>query len=71
MKPNLGNVDRVLRFCLGVVLIALPFIDLLPMWETPAVAYTVALVGLVLLSTALFRFCPLYRMLGISTYQIR
>ena len=71
MTANIGYADRVLRLCLGLALVALPFIDLLPLWETPALAYGTAFVGLILFSTALFRFCPLYRVLGISTNKVQ
>lgn len=57
MKPNVGTVDKWLRVALGVALIV---------WAAtggPAWAW----LGVVPLLTGLFGFCPLYRLLGIST----
>lgn len=57
MKPNVGTVDKWLRVALGVALIV---------WAAtggPAWAW----LGLIPLLTGLFGFCPLYRLLGIST----
>lgn len=57
MKRNVGTVDKWLRVALGVALIV---------WAAtggPAWAW----LGLIPLLTGLFGFCPLYRLLGIST----
>lgn len=70
---NVGMVDRVLRALLGLALLAMPFISAASaalagmgnwIWILPAV-------GLVLLLTALFRFCPAYRLLGIRTCALK
>jgi hypothetical protein len=57
MKANVGNLDRILRIVLGVGLIAWAATSG-PVW---------AWIGVVPLATALFRFCPLYTVLGFST----
>lgn len=60
---NMGNLDRLLRLAL-VVAVALA-------WSAGLIGGTLAIVlgvvALVLLVTSLVRFCPLYRILGIST----
>ncbi len=60
---NMGNLDRLLRLAL-VVAVALA-------WLAGAIGGTLAMVlgvvALVLLATSLISFCPLYRILGIST----
>ncbi|MDE3012348.1 MAG: DUF2892 domain-containing protein, partial [Pseudomonadota bacterium] len=53
-----GTVDRVLRIVLGVALIALAATGTVGAWGW---------IGVVPLGTALFRFCPLYGVLGIRT----
>ena len=63
---NVGGIDRILRFALGIVLIALPLAtSLLDGWG--AWKYASLVVGIVMFSTALFRFCPAYTLLGIRT----
>ena len=63
MKPNMGTLDRTIRAIVGIALIALWSFDLLQ--GVPAI---IALaVGVVLLLTALLRWCPPYSLLGINT----
>ncbi len=58
MKANVGTIDRVFRFALGLALIALAATGVVGVWGW---------IGVVLLATALFRFCPAYTLLGINT----
>tara|TARA_R110002110_G_scaffold37441_9_gene123757 strand:+ start:1791 stop:2003 length:213 start_codon:yes stop_codon:yes gene_type:complete len=67
MTANLGNADRMLRAIIGIALILAPLLNIPAIWSTPALSYGSIAVGLVLVATALFRFCPLYRVFGIST----
>lgn len=69
---NVGSIDRALRFVLGAALLAAPFLPPLAssFAETGAGKYAVAAVGIVLLGTAIFRFCPAYRLFGIRTCSI-
>lgn len=63
MKKNMGNLDRILRAVVAIVIIALYFAHV--------ISGTVAIVGLVLsgifLLTSFISFCPLYLPFGIST----
>ena len=70
MVANIGTLDRLARLVLGGVLIALPFLTDLPAWDLPLARFGVPLAGVVLVLTAAFRFCLLYRLLGLSTYRI-
>lgn len=70
MTANLGNPDRLIRTLLGLVLIAGPLLNLPPVWSSAVLAYGSIAVGLVLLLTSLFQFCPLYRILGLSTCKL-
>ena len=69
MVANVGGIDRVLRFIAGVVLILVPFVA--P--SVPALAglgnwaWLIGAVGVVMLLTAAFRFCPAYPLLGVNT----
>jgi len=60
MKMNTGNVDRVLRVVLGLVILSALF------WIKGDWRW-VGLVGLVPLATGLVGWCALYALLGIGT----
>ena len=66
MSANVGSADRWISIILGLVLIALPFVLA---WGTPG-AIVCTLIGAVLVVTALFRFCPAYRLFGIRTCKV-
>ncbi len=57
MKCNIGSIDRLLRIVAGLG-IAIGGIIFESYW---------GLFGVVVLATAIFRICPIYLMLGIST----
>ena len=70
---NVGSADRILRALVGIVLILLPLVPASAaalagpagrIWALPAI-------GAVLLLTAIFRFCPAYRLFGIRTCATR
>ena len=63
MKPNMGTVDRIIRAVVGIALIAIWSLDLLQ--GMPAIIALV--VGVVMLLTAMLRWCPPYALLGINT----
>lgn len=67
MTANVGSLDRVLRFVLGIVLILAPFVLDLPFLAMPVVKYGLPVVGIVFIGTALISFCPLYAILGFGT----
>lgn len=58
MKPNIGNLDRLLRIAIGLVLMALAATHTVGWWGW---------LGVIPLLTGLIRFCPLYPLLGIRT----
>lgn len=63
MKPNLGGMDRMVRIIAAAVIAALYFTGVLHgTW-----AIVLLVLGAVLLLTSFVSFCPLYRLLGIST----
>ena len=63
MKPNVGTIDRSIRALVGIALIALWPLGLLQ--GTPAIVALV--VGIVMLATAVLRWCPPYALFGINT----
>ncbi len=62
MKLNVGGVDRILRIVLGVVLIGLAATGTVGWW---------GYIGVVPLVTGLFRFCPLYSVVGMNTCSVQ
>jgi hypothetical protein len=58
MKPNVGTIDRILRIALGLGLIAASMLGTIGAWGW---------IGLLPLATGIFRFCPAYWPLGLST----
>lgn len=55
---NVGNIDRLVRICIGVVLIAMVFAGPKSPWGW---------IGLVPLLTGLVRWCPAYLPFGINS----
>ena len=66
-SANVGAIDRAFRIILGLALLILPHMAGGALWADPIVAYAMNAVGIVLILTALVRFCPLYRVVGAST----
>ncbi|SEO71298.1 Protein of unknown function [Salinihabitans flavidus] len=69
MTANVGNIDRVIRLIVGIVLVVLPIFTTSTIWANPVIAYGAVIIGLVLIVTSALKFCPLYRILGMSTCQ--
>lgn len=61
MKRNEGIIDRVIRVVLGLGLLSLIFVGPQTM---------IGLVGLIPLLTGIVGFCPLYKLVGLSTCPI-
>jgi hypothetical protein len=66
MVRNESNVDRIVRALVGAVLL----IAWVAGWLTGTLAIVLGIVGVVLLVTATVGFCPLYRVLGVSTRAV-
>ncbi|MFZ5502862.1 MAG: YgaP family membrane protein [Pseudomonadota bacterium] len=58
MKMNVGSMDRTLRIIAGVILVGLAATGTVGVWGW---------IGVVPLVTGLFKFCPAYAILGMST----
>jgi hypothetical protein len=58
MKCNVGRIDRVLRISIGLVLVGLAASNEVGAWGW---------IGIVPLATGLFKFCPLYPILGVNS----
>jgi hypothetical protein len=58
MTPNVGTIDRSIRIVAGIALIALAALGKIGPW---------GYIGIVPLATGVFRFCPAYRLIGMTT----
>jgi hypothetical protein len=58
MKANVGSLDRALRIVVGLILVALTVMGTIGVWGW---------IGVVMIATGIFRFCPAYLPFGIST----
>jgi hypothetical protein len=63
---NVHQIDRGVRFVLGLVLVVLGVTQL---GSNALLGIILIVVGLVLLATAFMGFCPLYRVIGFSTLK--
>ncbi len=63
MKPNMGNLDRLLRTLAAVIIGILYMANVI----TGTTAIVLMGVALVFLFTSLISFCPLYYPFGINT----
>ena len=58
MTPNVGTIDRSIRIVAGIALIVLAALGKIGPW---------GYIGIVPLATGVFRFCPAYRLIGMTT----
>ena len=58
MNSNVGGIDRILRVAVGLALIALAATGTVVVWGG---------IGVVPLAPGLFRFCPLYPLIGVNS----
>lgn len=63
---NVGSVDRVIRLILGAALIIMPFIGIITTFGT-VTSFVMMAIGIVFIATGFISFCPLYRIIGMST----
>ena len=62
MKKNVGQLDRIIRIVLGIAFLSLLVIlDGSIRW--------IGLLGIVLITTGLINFCPLYLPFKINTFK--
>jgi hypothetical protein len=63
MTANVGMVDRIVRLIVGILLIAFALGIGFPKTSWSWVGW----IGVIPLVTALFGYCPAYKLLGLST----
>lgn len=63
MKSNIGTTDKSVRIILAAIILVLYFTNVI----SGTLATILLIVAAILLITAFFSFCPIWRLLGIST----
>lgn len=66
MKKNMGNIDRIVRIAIAIVLIALNAKGLV----SGNTAFVAIIIAVIFLITGLFGFCPVYKLFGIKSRKI-
>ena len=67
MTKNMGNADKFIRVLIAAVIGILYYLDII----TGTLAYILMAVAIALLITSLVNYCPLYRLIGLSTCKIK
>jgi apolipoprotein N-acyltransferase len=67
VTANMGAIDRVARFVIGILLIAYA----IPIGFAPSGWNWLGWIGFVPLATAIFGNCPLYTLIGVSTCPVK
>ena len=62
MKANVGGIDRILRIAVGALLIVLAALNVIGLW---------GYLGVALVASGLFRFCPADLLFGFSTCPMK
>lgn len=62
MNVNVGSADRIIRILVGLALIGATLGGYIGAWGW---------IGIVLILTGAFRFCPAYRLLGMSSCSMK
>ena len=63
MKRNMGNIDRIIRIIIAIVVAALYFTGAIP----GTLGIILMVVAAVFVLTSLFSVCPLYSIVGMNT----
>lgn len=67
MKKNMGGADKLIRLIVVIIIALLSFFDVIQ----GTLSYVLLGVGVVLLLTTFFNFCPLYTLFGINTCKTK
>jgi hypothetical protein len=60
MKVNIGGADRIFRIVTGLALIGLAITGTIGTWGW---------IGVLVLTTGIFGFCPAYSLMGVKTFK--
>lgn len=63
MKKNMGNMDRMIRISVALVVVALYFTGTI----TGTLAYILLALSGIFVLTSMVSFCPIYSIVGLNT----
>lgn len=66
LSRNVGSIDKVVRLVVGIALLAWAVTGL---GLVGVAGIAAGAIGLVLIGTGLINFCPLFKILGISSFS--
>ncbi|MHB8845348.1 MAG: YgaP family membrane protein [Nitrospirota bacterium] len=66
MKKNMSMIDRLLRAAIAIAVVVLYFSGQL----TGTAAVILGILAVIFLGTSIAGFCPVYKVLGISTLKV-
>ena len=67
MKKNMGTIDRIVRTIIVLTIAALYYLEII----SGTVAMVLGVVATVFLITSIVSFCPLYKLLGLSSCPVK
>jgi hypothetical protein len=67
MKPNVGNIDKIIRIVLAIVFAALYFTGTV----SGVTGYILLALGGIFVLTSLISFCPIYALVGLNTCPVK
>ena len=65
IETPFGKTDKIARLVIAAIIIILDFAGIL----TGTLSWILSIVAIVLAATALIDFCPLYKLIGMSTKE--
>lgn len=63
---NVGTVDKIIRLVIGLALVGWGFLGA---GLSSTVGLIALVVGVILIATGLINFCPLFKIVGISSFR--
>nr|WP_299070993.1 DUF2892 domain-containing protein [uncultured Allomuricauda sp.] len=67
MKKNMGNIDRIVRFVVAVIVAVLFYQNVI----SGTLGYVLLALAGVFLVTSFVSFCPLYTLVGLNTCKVK
>lgn len=67
MKSNVGSIDKIVRILIAVIISILFFTGTVQ----GTLGYVLLALGAIFLLTSVVGFCPLYRLVGITTCKVK